>query len=429
MEYLNITFHIFSLLLALLSASLLLWVNQERKHNNRLLAFVLIIFSLQSLMQILFYSRIILITPWLLRVFAPFSFLLGPLVFVYIRSILNDELKFKRLDWILLIPAILVFINFIPFYLLPSVEKIEYLNKNYYSKIGIQDIGEGILPNILYYCLRICWSGYFIFSAFKLIYQFWKSKTNELLDQNKILLKWLFTFNSLVSTILIVAILKVFVPTINNTHITIADIILGATFLYICLKLFTSPQILYGLYLPISTSNKSNLIETIQFQTNHNNETGFVSINDFSGKTSTKIGKLNFEQSIQCNYKNSIANYFQREKPFLRADYSLNQFVYDLKIPRHILSAFINREYGMNFRLFLNHQRIDYMINNLDKPEWEKFTIEAIATECGYTSRKTFIKNFKEITGKTPSEFLKNSEKIKLANLLTTCLLTLFIAG
>jgi AraC-like DNA-binding protein len=411
MEFINIAFHTVSFLFALLAASVLLWINQERKHSNRLVAFVLIIFSFQNLMQIFFFSRLILTMPWLLRAFAPLTFLIGPLAFVYIRSILNDELKFKKQDGLLLIPTILVFINFIPYYLLPSYEKINYLNENFYNHVGIQDSGEGFLPNIIYYIIRICWSSVFIFIGFRLIYRFWKENTKELLDKNKILLKWLFTFNSFVAAILIVAILKIFVPTIKNTQITIADVILGATILYICLKLFMNPQILYGVFQPLPMISTRYEIPSVQDIVKHQTASILVSNIDFSDKSIVEKDTIKTELMPQFRYKNLIETFFKTEKPFLRVDYSLNQLANDIHIPRHILSAFINREYGMGFREFLNNQRVEFMIANLDKPEWKKFTLEAIATECGYSSRTTFIKNFKEITGKTPSEFLKTARK------------------
>lgn len=362
-------------------------------------------------MQIFFFSRLILIMPWMLRAFAPLTFLVGPLVFVYIRSILNDELKFKKQDWLLLIPTILVFINFIPYYLLPSYEKINYLHKNFYNNVGIQNSGQGFLPNILYYIIRICWSGICIFIGFRLIYHFWKRNSKELLSKNKILLNWLFTFNSLITVVFIVAILKIFVPTIRNTQITIADIILGATILYICLKLFMSPQILYGIFQPLPKINGSNEIKPEQYFEKNKNVSLLILNDDFSDRSIVENGTINIELTPQFRQKKIIESYFRIKKPFLRVDYSLNQMTNDIHIPRHILSAFINREYGMGFREFINHQRVEYMIVNLDKPEWKKFTLEAIATECGYSSRTTFIKNFKEITGKNPSEFLKTARK------------------
>jgi len=405
MEVLNIAFHLVSLLLALLATFLLLWVNQERKHSNRLLAFVLIIFALQNLVFILLFSRLMLDVPWMLRVLAPTTFLAGPLAFVYIRSVLNDELKFRKYDWLLLIPAILTLINFIPYYLLPNQEKIDYLNKNFYSKVQGQDPGRGILPSTIYYIIRVCWSGIFLFMGFRLLYLFRKKNTTELVAKNKILLNWLFTFNSLLTTILIVTLLKIFIPTIKNTQLTVPDILLGATILFICLQLFIRPKILYGVYHP--SASKSELPDIIFPDQPLSREL----VND---KKDVKVefieegGRpISISETDASRYKRMVENFFRDSRPFLNPDYSLELLVRDIHIPRYILSAFINREYGVGFREYLNRYRVEYMIANLDKPEWQQFTIEAIASESGFNSRITFFKNFKQITGQSPSEYIK----------------------
>jgi AraC-like DNA-binding protein len=409
MEVLNIAFHLVSFLLAFLAAFLLLWVNRERKHSNRLLAFVLVIFAFQNLVLILLFSRLILEIPWLLRVFAPTTFLVGPAAFVYIRSVLNDELKFRKYDWLLLIPAILAMINFIPYYLLPINEKINFLNNSFYNNVHRPDSGRGLLPGSIYYVIRICWSAIFIFIGYRLIYLFRGKNTSELVAKNKILLNWLFTFNSMLTAVLIVAILKTFIPTLKNTQLTIADILLGATILFICLQLFVRPQILYGVFQPLQNFNISNEIPPAQDILLHQTESMAVSADHYiAGNPRKETTTFSTEQEER--YKNLIENCFQRKKPFLQPDYSLKQLVADTNIPRYILSAFINREYGMGFREFLNRYRIEYLIGNLDRPEWKQFTLEAIATECGFSSRTTFIKNFKEITGQTPTEYVKNGQ-------------------
>ncbi|MFM2327153.1 MAG: hypothetical protein RIR31_1355 [Bacteroidota bacterium] len=68
----------------------------------------------------------------------------------------------------------------------------------------------------------------------------------------------------------------------------------------------------------------------------------------------------------------------------------------------------------MGFRGFLNRHRVSYFKNNLNNAKWKRFTLEAIAGQCGFSSRFIFLKNFKEITGQTPSEFVKsnNSESV-----------------
>ncbi len=180
-----------------------------------------------------------------------------------------------------------------------------------------------------------------------------------------------------------------------------ADIMLGGTILYICLSLFIRPQILYGVFQPLP----SNVHMTISSQ----NSLKFGFKTDFLDSNVLENNFLNDNQIEQLRYKNAIEAYFIEQKQFLQPGYSLHHLVLDIHIPRYILSAFINKEYGMGFREFLNRKKVEYIIANYNKPEWKQYTLEAIASECGYSSRTTFIKNFKVITGKTPSEYFKNS--------------------
>jgi AraC-like DNA-binding protein len=242
--------------------------------------------------------------------------------------------------------------------------------------------------------------------------RFKKTHSSDQLAQNRVLLKWLFTFNSMLTAVLIVTILKVFLPVLKNTHLTVADILLAATIIFICLQLFIRPQILYGIFSPLPKLNSSNEISAFQNDLLQNSVLEPVLeiyLDEFPEKAPNTI---NIEPAEQLRYKNLVENHFQKNKPFLKTDYSLEQLVRDIHIPRYILSAFINREYGMGFREFLNRHRVDYMKANLGNATWKQFTLEAIAAECGFSSRVTFFNNFKQITGQSPSEYIKAHQKI-----------------
>jgi AraC-like DNA-binding protein len=48
-------------------------------------------------------------------------------------------------------------------------------------------------------------------------------------------------------------------------------------------------------------------------------------------------------------------------------------------------------------------------VANAKQPHWQKLTLEAIAAECGFRNRTTFIRHFKATTGITPSEFFNKN--------------------
>lgn len=406
MEFIAIAFHLVSFLLAILAASLLLFVNQERKHSNRLLACILILFACQNLIHILLFSRLILSAPWLLRAFAPTTFLLGPVVYIYFRSVINEEIRFRKYDWLFLIPGILTILNFLPYYTLPESEKIQYLNEHFYAENPSQDSGRGILPTTIYYTIRVCWSAFFLFISFRLISRFRATNTPELLVNNKILLNWLLTFNCILAAVLLVTLFNILIPGLSNLLPRINNIFFGATIFFICLQLFMRPQILYGVFQPLPNIKSGDLTKASHDINILHPISEIDPLEEYKHQSSETI--LSISQTDQFKYKAIIEKYFTEKMPFLQTAYSLEQMAIDTQIPRYLLSAFINREYGMGFREFLNRYRVDYFKNNMNKPAWNNLTLEAIAEECGFQSRSTFINNFKKITGQTPSDFLKN---------------------
>ena len=185
---------------------------------------------------------------------------------------------------------------------------------------------------------------------------------------------------------------------VNEINLLIVQVILGSSIIGICIQLFIRPQILYGVVYPYYGADyhparlpKSyvNIKETMP---------GILH-NDHICPESTKLFLVQFN-NYDCKKKLELL--FVEKKPFVHATYSLEQLALDTHIPRHTLSAFINYEYGVNFREFLNRYRVNFFKDNLSNPRWKNLTLEAIASECGFGSRSSFIKNFKLITGQTP---------------------------
>jgi AraC-like DNA-binding protein len=43
----------------------------------------------------------------------------------------------------------------------------------------------------------------------------------------------------------------------------------------------------------------------------------------------------------------------------------------------------------------------------MQKGEWEKITLEALAYQSGFNNRNSFTLSFKKFTGQTPSEYIR----------------------
>jgi YesN/AraC family two-component response regulator len=77
------------------------------------------------------------------------------------------------------------------------------------------------------------------------------------------------------------------------------------------------------------------------------------------------------------------------------------------------LSRFINYEYKKNFNWFLNKFRVEEAQKLLISPDYEIYTLDAIAEKVGFNSRSSFYSVFKKITGVTPSFYRKQMKTSK----------------
>jgi AraC-like DNA-binding protein len=110
--------------------------------------------------------------------------------------------------------------------------------------------------------------------------------------------------------------------------------------------------------------------------------------------------------------KSRLDTYIEKQMPFLRPGFTLTDMAIETGVPRHVLSHFINKEYGMNFNTLINTFRVAYLkdIPGQD-PEWRRLTLEALGRKAGFNSRNTLIKAFKKCTGECPSDFFTRASQ------------------
>lgn len=131
------------------------------------------------------------------------------------------------------------------------------------------------------------------------------------------------------------------------------------------------------------------------------------------------------DKRLSPNYKNSalsgdtadelrqrVVAYFENEKVYLKPDFSLNRLSRDLKIPKHNLSQLFNIHFEKSFHSFTAGYRIRHAIQLLNENQG-RLTIESLAYSCGFNSKSSFNKYFKEFTGESPSEFQIRLGKIE----------------
>jgi len=107
-------------------------------------------------------------------------------------------------------------------------------------------------------------------------------------------------------------------------------------------------------------------------------------------------------------YIERLKRCMNKDKPYLNPGLSLTKLSRKLSIqPRH-LSQIINSSLNQNFFDFINVYRIEEAKKYLSNPSMGEETILEIAYMVGFNSKSAFNNAFKKITGNTPSEFKKS---------------------
>lgn len=107
-------------------------------------------------------------------------------------------------------------------------------------------------------------------------------------------------------------------------------------------------------------------------------------------------------------YYEKIKLSFDKEKPYLQQDLNVHNLAERLNMRPNILSEEIKLHSGKNFSQFVNDYRVEEVKKRLQEGAADEFTLLAVAFDCGFNSKASFNRVFKDKTGQTPREYQKS---------------------
>ena len=130
------------------------------------------------------------------------------------------------------------------------------------------------------------------------------------------------------------------------------------------------------------------------------------------GTTEPKTEKEKYATSSLTNEEanrifQKLEALFQAEAIYTEPQLKIKQVADRLQISTHQLSQVINSVFGKSFYEFVNTYRVDLLKERLRDPESKAFTILALAYDCGFNSKASLNRIFKEHTELTPSQYQK----------------------
>ena len=406
----------FTCLLGLILPLVLLYFNKGYLTANRYLAAFLFFAALYVLENFYFFYGKSLNRIAFFTCIHAFFYLIGPFAFFYMRSILRDNSKLSKTDYLHFALFALSFVGYIPYFFSSWGYKLE-VAQNLFSENW--DISPFHLNKILLHevdqVLNVLHTYFYSISLWFLLWQYKKGINRSIfrIQQYKLMRNWLVIFASILTIITInftVAMANIWLYDDKSIFLSRASIALFfASLVYIGMNMIIMffPHIMYGLPVDLKLAPMG-----AEFSQTSESVASTIVAADFSIQESSQIQiEKNELQLFTPEYRKIIEaslQSFQDRKMFLNADFRLNQISKESGIPAHHLTYFFNDIIKISFSDWRNNLRIEKAKDLIYQGETNRFTLQAISLKCGFASQNTFIRSFKNVTGTTPSNYLKS---------------------
>ncbi len=355
-------------LLAIMVAFILI-VIKRNKNANIFLAIFIIIHSVSFLPVFLAGNHFFKIAYWLTFFTFPANSLTGVFIYYYALFMTGRADKLNKNDIIHFIFGI-VFIIVNAF----SYDFTGYTTDSIFVFIMIQ---LGIINSLVYTVL----------SYFK-IKEYSKDIKNYTSNIERIDISWLnkIIYFSILSTIVFVICYWLFLSVFLLVYVVSIDILVFIAILFIlAYYIVNQPEI-----------RKEN-VEMYSI------------LNDLNKKHCNTIVKryvtIHLDKQTQESYLKSLDEYMEKYKPYLNERITIKNISEGINLPYYHLSIIINNLLKKNFCDLINEYRIREVMNILNESKDEPVNILTIAFKCGFNSKSTFNRVFKNKTGTTPSKY------------------------
>jgi AraC-like DNA-binding protein len=321
--------------------------------------------------------------PHIIGTSGPISLLYGPLLFFFIKNYISGRHIFKLKYILHFLPFIIDHIyNFIVFYRQPGSEKI----------MDLEEIIAGKPDFELSFSLLA-------YSLSPLIYSFWSVSVLRVHRKN---LKKLYSFTSdllklewlwiLTWSMLVVATISL----ILNSIIVFSDI---ADWVSIR-KMIMSVGAIWVFFLGYYSVRKTPFYRSYHIE-------GIDTLEMEKEPVKVKYEKTKLKESEAETMTKKLVDFMKKEKPYLNKNLTIGELAEAIKVPTYQLSQLINGHIGQSFFELINSYRVKEVKKRFFEPKYANLTLLGIAMECGFNSKASFNRIFKQITNQTPSDYIK----------------------
>ena len=328
------------------------------------------------------------------------AYLVGPLAYLYVKSIIQDNAQFNKYDALHFIMFGIIFIGSLPYNLTSWFVKYQAANdiiNHSWNSLNYPDINK-FLSSKINYALKGIHIFLYLIGIWTIIikYEVKKSTLGKRVKQQKIINHWLIFFAAIVTCLFVIISIKFVTYLVVEDKFTLqfegkilfAIVFMGCLVLILGLILF--PQILYGMP-----------VEKLRLNDNKIEPKALL-----SSETENDSFHEDYIEEIRLLLEN-----WKKENKFLNIDSSIYKLAEEINLPIHHVTYFFNQINNEKYIDWRNRLRVEYALSLIDNQKNFDKTIVVLGTECGFRSYATFINCFKLVTGKLPKEYIKESKQ------------------
>ncbi|WP_018128099.1 helix-turn-helix domain-containing protein [Balneola vulgaris] len=363
--------------------ALILALKKTNQLPNKLLALLMLVFSIDLGMAAFYNSQLLSVHPMLIGIDFPITLLYGPLLFLYVKLMRDGSDTLTVLDYLHFIPFVVLLIYMIPFFIEPGNEKLAFTKS---SMVQANSFGFNVLNNLkIVHGLAYALCLYFMLNSYR------KKLKNSYSSIEKINLNWLQNIVMGAIVLALVAGSIHFFSASNTLLMGSGEGLFGnINLLFVTAFIYSIGYM--GLYQSEVFSN-SEIVPQVNKRT---------LLQDQYQKSG-----LNKNEAEQ--YVIRIKAVMEEQKIYQQNDLKLSDLAKELSLTPHNLTQILNQYLDKSFYDFINHYRVEEVKKKLLDSEMNNKTFYALALEAGFNSKSSFNSVFKKHTGMTPSEFKKRN--------------------
>ena len=322
-----------------------------------------------------------------------------PFFYWYVRALTGVGFKVEGKQWLHLLPALIILLLQMSFFILPDYQAVQFLAKGFLSGnySGMQAFLIS-MNRVSFYGILSLQFVYYIMKYRRVLRVHRNSIANVFSYTENIDLKWLHT--------LMIGILLFFVGNDLSYIVGLHYHLFSALFFsmgmiainfYIGYHSLTQNVVVNKLYATGIAAKTGNAADGVLRQS--------ADINVSEDGEAPRYKRSALKTDMRARIIQRLSHVMRDEELFTDTKLSIDDVAQRLGISSKYLSQSINEAYNRNFYIYVNELRVDKAKDFLRTESHSNFSIEGIARQVGFQSKSSFYIAFKRITGLTPSAF------------------------